>query len=353
MTAIRVTEIAGSASERGAAHGTAHAAGIRAFCDERFRLVEAANGWDRERQLALAEEMLPAHADYDPELYEEMCALGAAAGLSPAEAMVVGGYTDFLDTVRARAGSAPVEDNCTAVIVPDALADGAGFLAQTWDMDATATPFVIMLDVAPDTGPGALVFTTMGTLGQIGMNEAGIAIGINNLTASDGTVGVTWPFVVRKVLRQTNFDDAVACVMDAKLAGGHNFLIADAGGRSISIEAMPSRVWTQAADDRIVAHTNHCLVPETVEVEGDRPDYLVASSTVRLEQAVELLAARPVTVEHLMAMTRDERSICRHPTPPGYYESCGGAIMRPATREFWACWGIPSENEYERFEVSR
>jgi hypothetical protein len=52
-----------------------------------------------------------------------------------------------------------------------------------------------------------------------------------------------------------------------------------------------------------------------------------------------------------MAMTRDERSICRHPTPPWDYASCGAAVMRPGTGELWACWGIPSENDYEHFQV--
>jgi isopenicillin-N N-acyltransferase like protein len=79
-----------------------------------------------------------------------------------------------------------VDDTCTAVIIPDGRAAGAGFLAQTWDMHASATPHVVMLDTVPDPGPAALVFSTVGCLGQIGMNEAGIAIGINNLTAADG-----------------------------------------------------------------------------------------------------------------------------------------------------------------------
>ena len=73
----------------------------------------------------------------------------------------------------------------------------------------------------------------------------------------------------------------------------------------------------------------------------------------RLLDAHELLAERPVTVDALMALTRDERSICRHPEPPFDYESCGAAIMRPATGDFWACWGVPSENDYEHCSLGR
>jgi isopenicillin-N N-acyltransferase-like protein len=73
----------------------------------------------------------------------------------------------------------------------------------------------------------------------MGMNEAGIGVGINNLT-SYGKAGVTWPFVVRKALEQTDLDDAVSAVLDADLAGGHNFLVMGPDGVGVNIEAMPN-----------------------------------------------------------------------------------------------------------------
>lgn len=349
---IRVTSVTGSPSEMGRAHGAEHADEIRAYADDRIALSAEGTDWGRDRIIGLADDMLESHERYDEMLYEEMVSLADAADLSPAEAVIVGGYTDFIDAVRAVAAGSANEDDCTAVIVPDGLADGAGFLAQTWDMHASATPHVIMLDVAPDRGPRSLVFTTVGTLGQIGMNEAGICIGINNLTASDGGIGVTWPFVVRKALRQTDLDSAIACITDARLAGGHNFLVFDASGRGASIEAMPTATHVETLGSDPLVHTNHCLAPSTRAVEGERPDDLNESSILRIRQAPELLEHLPVTAESLMALTRDERSICRHPEPPWNYESCGAAIMRPATGDFWACWGIPSENEFERFSLT-
>lgn len=350
---IRVLAVAGSPEAMGAAHGARFAAEIREYADDRIARSPEGTHLSRDEVLALAARMLPAHQAYDAALFAEMTAMADAAGITPAEAVIVGGYTDFIDTVRAVAGGTAVEDACTAVIVPDAIAGGAGFLAQTWDMHATATPRIFMLDVTPAGGPRALVFTTVGTLGQIGMNEAGIAIGINNLTADDGRIGVTWPFVVRKALRQTSFDDAVRCVLDARLAGGHNFLVFDRTGRGVSIEAMPTVRYLSELGGDVVTHTNHCLVAATQAVEGARPAALQTSSVDRLIHAPELLGDRPVTFEALVALTRDERSICRHPEPPFDYESCGAAIMRPATGDFWACWGVPSENEYEHFALSQ
>lgn len=350
--AIRTMRVTGSPGEMGAAHGQAHAAEIREYTAGRIALSSAGTDLDRAQLLELAARLIPAHQSYDPSLYEEMSAMAEAAGITVAEAIIVGGYTDFIDVISAAASGAAFEDDCTAVIVPDHRAERGGFLAQTWDMNASATPHVIMLDVQPEDRPAALVFTTVGTLGQIGMNEAGIAIGINNLTAADGRPGVTWPFVVRQALAQTDFDSAMASILDAELAGGHNFLVFDRAGNGASVEAMPTQTSVQRLESMPLVHTNHCLMPNTASVEGPRPADLMESSTLRVEHAFEALGDGVVTFEDLEAMTRDERSICRHPEPPYDYESCGAAIMRPATGDFWACWGVPSENEYEHFSIN-
>ncbi|GIU91823.1 MAG: peptidase C45 [Acidimicrobiia bacterium] len=344
---IRLLELSGEPEDIGRGHGEAYADEIRAYADDRIERSLVGAELDRETVLALAAETLDAHRDYAPDLYREMVAMAEAAGLTPAEAVVVGGFTDFVDLVRARAGGSATEDTCTAVMVPDAMADGHGYLAQTWDMHASATPHIIVLRLQPAGRPSAVVFTTVGCLGQIGLNEAGIAVGINNLTAADGRVGVTWPFVVRKVLQQTDVDAAVRCVMEADLAGGHNFLILDRRGVGYSIEAMPTARHVFELGDEALIHTNHCLAPETQAVEAERPAALQESSLERLEHASHLAA--PVTVAKLMALTRDERAICRRPEPPFDYETCGAVIMRPATGELWACWGLPSESEFERF----
>ena len=244
-------------------------------------------------------------------------------------------------------------DTCTAVIVPDGRSGGHGYLAQTWDMHASATPHIVMLDIRPSDRPHALVFSTVGCLGQIGMNERGLAIGINNLTAADGRVGVTWPFVVRAALEQSTFDDALACILDAPLAGGHSFLLFAADGRGAVIEAMPTVKHTVRLADAPLFHTNHCMVEATRAVEAPRPEPLIRSSSDRLADAASLLATGPVEVDRLMALTRDESSICRHPEPPFDYESCGAAILRPSTGEFWACWGVPSENDFEAFSIEQ
>ena len=229
------------------------------------------------------------------------------------------------------------EDDCTAVIVPDELAGGAGFLAQTWDMHDSATEHVTLIRVAPRSGPGALVFTTVGCLGQIGMNEAGIAIGINNLTAANGRVGVTWPFVVRKALAQTSIEDALVVVLEAELAGAHNYLLFDDDGVGYNVEAMPGYRAVTTAGSR--APGPHQPLPRSggPRLEAPRPADLMQSSVERLATASDLLAKwvgdrRPLDRAAHDRPDREPEVICRRSTPPHHNESAGAAVMRPAHR---------------------
>ena len=52
-------------------------------------------------------------------------------------------------------------------------------------------------------------------------------------------------------------------------------------------------------------------------------------------------------VDRLIEVTREPEAICQRAVEPFHVESSGAAIMRPATGDFWACWGRPEDNEYD------
>ena len=352
--ALRTPTLRGNAHTRGSAHGALFAAEIRDYAAERLHLAQGGSWAGREAGraeiLELAERMLPAHRDYAPDLFEEMLALAAAAGITPAEALILSGFTDFVDAVRGLGRAAPFDDDCTAVLIPGGR--GGPWFAQTWDMHRGAADHVVLLDLQPDDGPAARIFSTVGCQGQIGMNEAGIAVGINNLAASDGRVGVTWPFVVREALRQEHVDAALDAVLRAPLAGGHHYLLLGPGGRGYAVEAMPThRAVTPLADAPLV-RTNHCLHAEGQAREAPRPDALVRSSHLRQEVAARDLEGA-IDLDRLCAWLREPTAICRVAEPPWEVETAGAVIARPDTRELWAIWGLPSAGAFERFEVTR
>ncbi len=356
---IRVLDVSGSPEERGHTHGAAFAEEIRHYTEERMALVMSGR-WSggpitRSDVLDLAESMIVPHEKHSAALAAEMHAMAAAAGISSAEAIVVGGFTDFVDTVRAVLGGehpdTVIEDDCTAFIVPNGrTADGHGLYAQTWDMHDTATKHVILLRVQPDDGPAALVFTTCGALGQMGMSETGVCVGINNLTAADGTCGVTWPQVVRDALNQPTAQRAKDAVLGADLAGGHNYLVFDGEGYGYSIEAMPTARPFERLNGDALVHTNHTLHEASGVTQGPRLGALQDSSVKRLEVAREFLDRDGLTVDDMFALTRERSAVCQTAVEPYRVESSGAVVMKPATREFWACWGLPSHNEFEKID---
>ncbi len=385
MPRLRLLEVSGTPFEMGRQHAAAYPKEIQELTKDRLSLSGDKN-WtgkelSRQEVLALGRACLPYHEAYAPELMDELRGLSEGVGLGVTELVILNGFTDFVDTIycadeqqlRSLAATPgdfreattaqsspqipahPAADDCTAFIVsPETAAEGQGFLGQTWDMHETATPYLILLRGKPQGGLRFLAFTIIGCIGMIGMNEAGIAVGINNLVAGDGRPGVTWPFVVRKVLAQANLDDALACIIQAQLAGGHNYLLADSTGRGFNVEAMASCYHVEEVKTGVWVHTNHCLIAHNINVERARLPRSRASSETRLNRGKELLNQTGITWTDLMSLTRDHQAvngICVHPEEPFYLESCGAAIMRPATREFRAVWGRPCENEYESFVV--
>lgn len=345
----------------GETHGRAHAAGIRRYARARVnRLVDPLIGGSlgRDAVLELAESCLPAHEEFSPRLHAEMMAMSAAADISPAEAVAVGGYTDVADTVRAAAadavGDGLVEDDCTAFLVPDVRSSGSGFLGQTWDMDDFATDYAVLLRLRPDEGPAALVFTTVGCLGQIGMNEAGVCVGINNLTGADGRCGVTWPSVVREMLMRDTADDALEVLRRADLAGAHNYLIMDASGRGFNVEAMPSAQHVAVLDGEPIVHTNHVGESSLLSFQGERSPEQMADSQMRMKVATAMLAdgSEPINAERLMDVTREPDAICRWPDERDRCETGGAVVMRPRTGDLWVCWGQPADNDFKHFSAS-
>lgn len=363
MKKIRTLELSGSPYEMGMKHGKTYHDDIHMFTEDRVELSQnidwTGRNLSREAVIALAEACVDEHRAYAPDLMDELQGMADVTGLSLAELVINNGFTDFIDVVYnvgdiTKQAVTPryASDNCTAFLVPnDRTPDKHGFFGQTWDMHDTATPYVILIDGKPDNAPNFLAFTITGCVGMIGMNSEGIAVGINNLMSTDGQIGVTWPFVIRKILQQDNLDDALDCLTSAKLAGAHNYMLMDKQGEGYNVEAMSTSIHVETLNQDTIAHTNHCLIDKNLEVSRERKPASQHSSENRLNRAYDLLAEGDVTVDDLIELTRDEQAICTRPKPPLHTESCGAAIMRPATGDFWAVWGLPVENEYEHFSI--
>lgn len=365
MPSLRVLKLSGNHYEMGYQHGQAYAKEIREITDERIHLscdeTWTGRSLDRDYVLELAQECVPYHEAYCPKVMQQLHGMSDATGIPVHELIIASGFTDFADVIYnalERDPKVPIYGNeCTAWMAGgDMTRDGHGMLSQTWDMHATATPYVILLHGQPDGEPEFLALSLTGCVAMIGMNSAGISVGINNLAGADGQIGVTWPFVCRKILMQTNLDDALKCITDARLAGGHNYLIMDATGKGYNVEAMASKVTVTPLNGSPLVHANICMYDDTRTVERPLTPEYIEDSELRVNRAVAHLSERRELTElDFMHLTRNRDdgaySVCSMSEPPFYSETCAAVVMRPATRDFWAVWGLPNQNEFERFSL--
>lgn len=246
-----------TASEWGEAHGEAFAEEIGEIAQIRTELCLTVGGFKSTADVYdLARLHLPVLEAFDQALYDELIGIAAGSGRTPEEIIIVNHYTDMRDMGPLIAGA----EECTVVL---AESDEGSFLAQTWDMHASAKAYVLMFQVPEiDGSPAAWMLSITGCVGMAGMNEFGVGCTINNLRSTDAHVGVVWPALVRKVLREKNASDGRDVIMDANIGSGHHYLVADKK-QAYGIETSGRlKKYVHEGTPGNFMHTNHCLDEE-------------------------------------------------------------------------------------------
>lgn len=249
--------VGATATEWGEAHGEAFADEIREIAQIRTDLCLSVGGFrTAEEVFALAATHLPVLEAFDKPLYDELMGIAAGSRRTPEEIVVVNHYTDLRDMGPNIAGA----EECTVVL---AETEGDSYLAQTWDMHASAKAYVLMFQVPEiDGAPAAWMLSITGCIGMAGMNEHGLGCTINNLRSTDAHVGVVWPAIVRRVLRERTAAAGRDIIMDANVGSGHHYLVADADSAyGIETSGRIKKLVHEGTPGNFL-HTNHCLDDE-------------------------------------------------------------------------------------------
>jgi isopenicillin-N N-acyltransferase-like protein len=372
-----------SAREWGHIHGESFRGEVKALTAIRVYLCTKVGGFkDRAQVLEAARAHLPVLQRYHQGLYDELVGIAEGAAMTPEEIVVANHYTDLrdLDPDPSKWRPAPTKDD------PSATGHGTGasalggdgcsaffaetpegvIVAQTWDMHATAIPYVMMLSVPQShDGPTAHLLTVTGCLGMAGMNSARVAIAINNLYSTDATLGIVWPAMVRRALHQTSAAVAYEVINTSPIGSGHHYFIADQGAQGVAnafaVEASGTRrklvYQRDSAHDYEVAgrycHTNHCL-------DGDIAARSKVPATSTTWDRMKLLEAAPKLgglADAWRVMGSDEgwpKSICTNmatPESPHGAATCGAIAMNLTTGEVWAQQGFVHNVAPEKFHV--
>ena len=373
---MRVLELPAGASPRqwGQLHGESFRGEIQSLAEIRMYLCTKVGSFSSEAQvLGAARAHLPILQAYDEALFEELCGTAEGAGLSPEHIVVANHYTDLRDLSPDPAAwtPAPTRDQAGAAAATDAGArdsqgDGCSVLwaqtptgrvlAQTWDMHATAIPYVMILGVpATADRPAHRVLTVTGCLGMAGMNSDHVAIAINNLFSTDATLGIVWPAMVRKALAQRSAAAARDVVLHSPIGSGHHYFVADRQ-HAFAIETSGHRRRQIFDGGPSYCHTNHCLDPQVAAVSKVPP---TSTTHDRYRWLSQSLAARPLADlqdawQRLGSQDGWPRSVSTNlatPQNPHGAATCGAIAMNLDSGELWAQGGFITNVAPERFQV--
>src|SRR6185503_10401735 len=278
---MRVLDLPAGKSPRewGRIHGESFRGEIKSLCAIRVYLCTKIGGFHGHDQVTAAAKMhLPVLERYHHALYEELLGIAEGAIVSPEEIVVANHYTDLrdLDPDPAKWQMAPTKDDpsmTTLATGAESLGgDGCSMffsetptgriVAQTWDMHATAIPYVMLLGIPEsEDGPAARLLSVTGCLGMAGMNASRVAIAINNLYSTDATLGIVWPAMVRRALHEDTAAAARDVIMGSPIGSGHHYFIADRK-ESFAIEASGTRRRQIFDGGPLYLHTNHCYDAE-------------------------------------------------------------------------------------------
>jgi isopenicillin-N N-acyltransferase-like protein len=359
-----------SPREWGRIHGESFRGEVKALTAIRVYLCTKVGGFkSREQVLEAARAHLPVLERYHRGLHDELVGIAEGAAMTPEEIVVANHYTDLrdLDPDPATWRPAPTRDDPGAEghgIGASALGgDGCSaflaetptgtIVAQTWDMHATAIPYVMMLSVpASGDGPAARLLTVTGCLGMAGMNSARVAIAINNLYSTDATLGIVWPAMVRRALHQTTAAAAFDVIRTSPIGSGHHYLVAGRDG-AFALEASGTRRKQVFAGGATYCHTNHCLDGE-VAARSKVPDTSTTYDRMKLLEAAPKVASLDDAWRVLGSEDGWPKSICTNmatPESPHGAATCGAIAMNLATGEVWAQQGFVHNVAPEKFHV--
>ena len=367
MTVIPSLTTGGEPHACGLAHGR-HFAGKIADNVETYLRRFAASGLDRDAAYAEAGHWLKAMQAQNPSYAEEMRGIAEGSAQSMEAIALLNARYELAFTLFGKEAtranlSAVGPDGCTTFgLLPAATADRHAWLGQNWDWLEGVHGRTFVLRVERKAKPSFVCLTEAGIAGgKMGINECGIGLVENGLASShDGRHPYQKPFHMRcrEILEAEHFEGALRPVKDTARTCSANFVVGQAGGDIVDMEASPDYVSYLYPDDGIVTHSNHFLASGHGEslLEKISPNTLYRADRMR-----SLLGEHrgAISFDHMRRAAADHfgapYAICRHPDlkqPMAKRTMTVGAVLIDLNaRTMHVTNGPPCTNDYVAFKV--
>lgn len=329
-----------SSTERGRAHGEHYRDKIRELYEIRTQLALNRSDFGSENKLLeLADKHLPVAKDFDLPLYDELCGIAEGAKLSAAQLVVLNHYTDIRDLTLADLD----DGGCSTLFVKS---DEGNILGQTWDMHGSATDYVTLLEIE-DQGARSVLFTITGCVGMTGINTHGLGMTINNLNSTDAVIGIVWPILVRRCLREKSALAAREIIHKAPIGSGHHYIVAD-DQNVFGIETSGTQKREiQEGTSKVHLHTNHALDEKIAEKTRVMP---TSTTHKRYEKMCQIRDQQKITSAEDLYDAFDVVSNEQDLKNPHAVATCGAFVMDLRRARALACKGPPTFDGVVRTE---
>ncbi len=361
MYKFPLVRVRGSNYDMGYQHGKICAKKIKEYLKTWVANVKAAVSNASEKDMLDVTEEFISHIEKAmPHLAEEIKGMAEGAGITLTEAYVLQIRYELLYVLMAM----HAKDGCTSFGISGAkTADGLSLAGQNVDIPENIEDMGIMLHLTPKEGPAMLLYTSVGQIGYIGINSAGLGAFGNALNAPGWKPGVPRYLLCRRMLESSSMEEALK-VTEIPRGASTNNLLMDSTRSVVDIEFTVDDVRTleMEKDKGFFAHSNHYLHPDFIGIEPEGT-VILPDSKDRIARINELLSdeiiakKNNITVEKMHEILSDHDgypvSICRHqvekPKPGNErianIKTVCSFISKPEAGEIYITVGNPCENE--------
>lgn len=198
--------------------------------------------------------------DQLPDLFTEFQGIVAGAQVDFDKLFAYQSFDEFYTFLEAANHFKTKEGHCTTIGV-FGREDQPNFLTHNNDLPNYHEGAVTVLKIQyPNSDLVILQQTFAGQIGQNGVNNYGVAVGINTIIDMPvSNEGIPVSFNVRKILESKNIAKAIDHLEKVDFGTSMNYLIADRE-KAITVETWKSNVVVVENENKhYIAHTNHTL----------------------------------------------------------------------------------------------
>lgn len=350
---LKIVEVSGTYFEMGLQYGMA-CPEIKQMVQIMCQLLET----DLEKLKTFLASYLPVIQGYDRNLLDEIKGIAEGAKIDIEEIVLLSAWYE-MSVFK----STTTLVGCTSFAAGgEATTDGELIVGQNWDMGPALENMLVLLIMKPNNGTNIMALTTVGALGLIGLNSAGISVNGNFLVHKDYTSPggiVPHNVISRKTMGSRNLSKVISAIAAAKRGPAVHQLFGSSQGDVIGIEVTPDDLGFLYPADNIFTHSNN-FVTERFK-SGDMVAHYFPDSFLRIKRLEKLMRRHDgkLSVNLMKELLQDHNnypdSICRHADeelPPNFQmKTVASIITRPKDQKMHIAIGNPCENEYIEYQL--